>query len=68
MKTEQNADQKMKMKDGYKYLVDSGVDWTFGWFKTKVGLGGIPSEKIFNSRVVLKSDLDKAIAEYKAKQ
>jgi hypothetical protein len=66
-KIKMEIDKKFTMKQAHKYLEKHGVEWSYGWFKTQVGLGKIPSEKILNSRAVTKVALDEAIREHREK-
>lgn len=59
--------EQMPLRVGHLYISQGGVRWSFGWFKTQIGLGKIPSQKIFSSRIVLKSDLDAIIKDHKEK-
>jgi hypothetical protein len=61
------AGDQMTLRAGHRYLELNGVEISFQWFKTKVSLGNIPSELVFNSRVVNKSDLDAIIKDHKKK-
>jgi hypothetical protein len=61
------AGEQMTLRAGHRYLELNGVEWSFQWFKTKVSLGNIPSDLVFNSRVVRKKDLDRIIEEHKQK-
>lgn len=61
------AGPELTLKASHRFLELNGVDWSFGWFKTQVALGKIPSLKKFNSRIVKKIDLEKIVKDYKTK-
>lgn len=61
------TDKKFTLRQAHKYVVKHGVEWSYGWLKTQVALGKIPSEKILNSRAVTKAALDEAIKEHREK-
>ena len=60
------TDSRLTLREAHEYLQLNGVDWSFGWLKIQVNLGRIPSEKIFNSRVVERTAIDKIIKEKRA--
>ena len=59
------AGDQLTLKAAHRFLELNGVEWSFGWLKTQVACGRIPSQKILNSRAVLRSDLTKIIKEHK---
>ncbi len=61
------AGDQMTLRAGHRYLELNGIDWSFQWFRTKVSLGNIPSELVFNSRIVAKKDLNRIIEDHKKK-
>lgn len=60
-------DKPLTLTEAHTYVKKRGVRISFGWFKTQVQLGKIPSEKILNSRGVHISALDAFIADHKEK-
>lgn len=60
-------DVKLTLKEAQQYLELNGVDWSLQWIRTQVYFGKIPSEKMYNSRVILRSDLAKIINKKKGR-
>ncbi len=57
---------EMTVKDALIYLARNGVKWTEVWLRTKISRKEIKSQLKFNSRVIMRSELDKIIAEASA--
>ena len=58
---------RLTLHQAHQLLELNGIDWSFGWFKTQVYCGKIPSHKELNTRVVLKTDVETIIRQKKQK-
>ena len=56
----------LSVKESQEYLAKHGVNWTEVWIRLQIGEGKIQSEKMFSSRVIPKSELDKIIKDKEA--
>ena len=59
------TDANLTLHEAKEFLALNGIDWSFGWIKTQVACGKIPSQKIFNSRVVPRSALMEIVRQKK---
>lgn len=53
----------LTVKETQTYLKGHGLNWTEVWIRRLIGSGTIKSQMQFNSRVVVRKDLDELIAE-----
>lgn len=61
-------DNMLTLREAHRLLELNGVDWHFGWFRTQVFCGKIPSQKILTARAVDRADIMKIIKDYKLKK
>ena len=57
------TDDYLTIKEALLYLALNGVEYHEVYFRTLLGLGTIRSKKLFNSRVVAKSELNRILEE-----
>jgi hypothetical protein len=55
----------LSVNEAQEYLALNGVSMTQVWIRTLIKLGKIKSKKIFSSRVIPKTELNKMIKERK---
>lgn len=61
------AGEYLTLRAAHRFLEMNGVEWSFGWFRTQVWSGRIPSQRILNSRGVPRAALKRIVSEYRGK-
>lgn len=56
----------LTVKEAQEYLELNGVTFSQIWIRTLISVGKLKSEKIFSSRVIPKTELDRIIEDRKA--
>lgn len=51
------------IKKARKFLADHGIFWTETWIRIQVSSGKIASEKLYGSRIISKTELERIIEE-----
>lgn len=62
------TNENLNIAEAHEFLVANGVNWRLGTVRQYVFFGRIPSEKIMSSRVIKRADLERVIADYRAKK
>jgi len=57
----------LSVSEAKEFLELNGVTFSEIWIRTLIGLGKINSKKVFSSRVIFRSDLERIIADRKGK-
>ena len=60
--------KNLSVNEAQEYLELNGVDFSQVWIRTLIGLGKIKSKKVFSSRVIPRTELDKIIKDRKARR
>lgn len=58
----------MNVKEARNYLALNGVDWSMVWLRMQIGTGKIKSEKMFNARLIPRSELSRIIIQEKKRR
>lgn len=62
------AKQKfLTVKESQEYLELNGVEWSEIWIRTLIKVGKIKSKKVYNSRIIPRTELEKIVADRKGK-
>lgn len=57
----------LTVKEAREYLDLNGVEWSEIWIRTLIGLGKIKSQKMYNSRIIARSELEKIVKDRKGR-
>ena len=60
------TDDLLTVREAQEILRTNGVDWTTVWIRMQIGAGKIKSVKIFNARLIHRSEVSRIIRERRA--
>ena len=57
------TDDFLTVKEAQEILFTNGIDWTTVWIRMQIGAGKIKSVKMFNARLIHRSEVSMIIKE-----